>query len=142
VRPAPAAGFACLLALVAPTASAGKVVVEPNPSGSEPYLRCARACEACVQDCDTATRRLEGRPAADWCAECRQVCEKAARLLTARNPTARDTYVACARSCLACAVACEQSGDDAQARRCARACRECATACQEFVAFLDWCHGS
>lgn len=140
MRAMPTLAFTCLLSLVTVIPAVGKVGVEPNPAGAEPYRRCAAACDACGRDCDAAARRLVASPIADRYGECREACAKAARLVAGRNPASRAACIECIRTGLACAAACEQAGDDAQVRQCAQSCRECAAACQAHVEFLDWCN--
>ncbi|PXY21243.1 four-helix bundle copper-binding protein [Prauserella muralis] len=109
----------------------------------EACLACAQACTACADAC--LSEADDQLPMLRKCirsnADCADVCETTARILS--RHTGYDANLtqavleACATVCRSCGDECEQhAGRHEHCRVCAEACRDCEQACRELIGSL------
>jgi hypothetical protein len=96
---------------------------------------CLRACESCANHCAhlVADGKKDHLMTLGTCADCGDICGIAAKVTARRGPLAVPVCEGCARTCDACAAACEKFPDDEHMAKCAKTCRACAKACKEMV---------
>ena len=101
---------------------------------------CIDACDTCRQQClSTIAYGLEqgGRHARAehirLLADCAEICQTSANFMSRASAHHAETCGLCAEICEACALSCEQLGEDAEMQRCAEACRACADSCREMA---------
>lgn len=106
----------------------------------EECLACAQACTVCADAClsEPDDRLPELRACIGVNADCADLCETTARLLSRRTAfdegVAKAVLVACATLCRSCGDECARhAAHHEHCRVCAQACRRCEQACRELV---------
>jgi hypothetical protein len=106
------------------------------------FARCAKACRACMAACRTCTAHCdsmvkagmkEHQRTARISADCRDLCDVAAKLTARKGPMSVEACKACLGACNACGKECRKYPKMKQMVDCAKACDACEKACQEMI---------
>ncbi len=106
------------------------------------YSKCSRACAACMKACQACNKHCIGMAAAGMkgheksialSADCRDICDVAAKLTARRGPMSVAIVEACLKACEACGAECGKSPEMAPMAACAKSCAECAATCRELI---------
>jgi hypothetical protein len=109
------------------------------------YARCAKACKTCMTACQTCTTHCEAmiksgmtehRKTARISADCRDLCDVAARLCARKGPMTADACKACLSACDACGKECKKYPAMKPMKDCGKACDVCEKACKEMIVAL------
>lgn len=128
-------------------AGAGSVLADDKKGDDhhEHFAACAKACAACMIECDMcfhhcaenlAAGKKEHAATLHTCIDCAECCKTAAALVARHSPFAAHACECCIKCTEACATACEKFPDDKHMAACAKACRDCAKACKEMLQHL------
>jgi hypothetical protein len=115
---------------------------DPHDKHAEHFIRCAKACAECLQECDSCYHHcaglvIEGHKdharTMKLCVDCGEICSAATKLAARLSGLAVILCEACAKACDECGAACGKYPDDNHMVKCATACRDCAAACRDMI---------
>jgi hypothetical protein len=96
----------------------------------ENCLNCHRACEQLLPYCLEKGGMHAERKHIELLLSCADVTRTCAHLMMWNSSLHEKFCSLCAEMCTACAVNCEQMGEDKNMSACAELCRKCADSCQ------------
>lgn len=129
-----------VLALAALLALAPAAMAAPDAAM---YAKCAKACSTCMASCKACNTHCEAMVksgmkqqvvSARLSADCRDLCDVAARLTARKGPMTAAACTACAEGCDACGKECRKYPSMKPMADCAKSCDACAKACREMIA--------
>jgi hypothetical protein len=99
----------------------------------ENCLNCHRACEQLLPYCLEKGGMHSERKHIELLLSCSDICRTSAHLMMWNSDQHAKVCGVCADICTACAVNCEQMGEDRNMSACAELCRRCAESCSSMV---------
>ena len=124
------------------TATTGQALAQQGHAASL-YAKCAAACHACSTECDACNKHCLGMVAAGdkahlksakISADCKVICDAAAKICEQKGPLSTDICEACIKACDTCAAECAKSPRMAPMAACKKACDQCVAACKLMIA--------
>ncbi len=112
-----------------------------SPTAAQ-YAKCAGACAKCMAACKTCNRHCasmskpggkEHLASLQLSADCRDLCDVAARLCSRKGPMTVEVCKACLTACAACGKECAKYPNMRPMSDCAKSCAACGKACQEMI---------
>ena len=109
------------------------------------YARCAKACSTCMAACKACNTHCEGmvkagmkqhQKSAAISADCRDLCDTAAKVCARKGPLTAEACKACLEACQACDKECKPYPKMKPMADCAKACAVCEKACADMIAAL------
>jgi hypothetical protein len=107
------------------------------------FAKCAKACSDCMAACKACNTHCEGMvksgmkehvKSAAISADCRDLCDAAAKICARKGPTYSAACKACLEACAACDAECKKYPKMKPMADCAKSCEACEKACKEMVA--------